>query len=348
MRLRCARRLGIAFVILLLGACGRPDTAVQEQQFIAFGTLINVTLYDVDEATAQRAFGELQQLFDAKHRDWHAWEPGPLTDLNRALAERGEAEVPDTLLPLLAPARRLSLASEGLFDPAIGGLLALWGYQSDDPPGRPPEAGALAAQLALHPSLADVELRGNRLSTYNRAVQLDFGAFAKGYVAQLGGEHLQRLGIGNAIVAVAGDIRALGSHGERPWRVGIRHPRAAGVLAATELRDGESISTSGDYERYFTYEGRRYHHLLDPRTGRPADHAMSVTVIAADGATADAAASALFIAAAPDWPRIARAMNVDQVMRVDSDGIIHLTPAMAERLRIETDPRPEIRVQALP
>jgi FAD:protein FMN transferase len=117
-------------------------------------------------------------------------------------------------------------------------------------------------------------------TTRNRAVQLDFGAFAKGHVAQLGGEHLRGLGIDNAIVAVAGDIRALGTHGERAWRVGIRHPRAAGILAATELHDGESISTSGDYERYFTYENRRYHHLLDPRTGHPADGAVSVTVIA--------------------------------------------------------------------
>lgn len=340
--------LALIFAALLSLGCSREEPPVREQQFIAFGTLINVGLYGTDEATAQRAFGELQQLFDAKHRDWHAWEPGPLAELNRALAERGEAEVPATILPLLAPARRLSLASDGLFDPAIGGLLALWGFQSDDPPARPPEAEALAAQLALHPSMAELDLQGNRLTTRNRAVQLDFGAFAKGYVAQLGGEHLQRLGIDNAIVAVAGDIRAVGRHGARAWRVGIRHPRAAGILAATELHDGESISTSGDYERYFTYDGRRYHHLLNPRTGMPADNAMSVTVIAADGATADAAASALFIADNQEWPRIARALGVDQVMRVARDGVVHLTPAMAERLRIEADPAPEIRVQALP
>lgn len=337
--------LGIA---LMLGGCDRQESPVQEQQFIAFGTLINVSLYAVDEATAQRAFSELQQLFDTKHHDWHAWEPGPLVDLNRALAEHGEAEVPATILPLLAPARQLSLASDGLFDPAIGGLLALWGFQSDVAPTRPPEPGALAAQLARHPSMADLELHGNRLTTRNRAVQLDFGAFAKGHVAQLGGEHLRGLGIANAIVAVAGDIRALGTHGERAWRVGIRHPRAAGILAAAELHDGESVSTSGDYERYFTYENRRYHHLLDPRTGQPAAGAVSVTVIAADGATADAAASALFIADTDTWPRIARAMGVDQVMRVDHDGVIHLTPAMAKRLRIEADPPPEVRVRALP
>ncbi|MFN2309132.1 MAG: FAD:protein FMN transferase [Gammaproteobacteria bacterium] len=333
----------------LLAGCGRPQPALHEQQFFAFGTLITVSLYDVDATLAHRAFTDLRALFNQKHRDWHAWEPGPLTELNQALAERGEAAVPATLQPLLASARRLSLASDGLFNPAIGGLLALWGFQDDTPPTRPPAPAAVAAQLAQHPSMADLELHGTRVSTGNRAVALDLGAFAKGYVAQLGAEHLRRLGVEHALIAVAGDIHALGRHGERAWRVGIRHPRGAGILAATDLHDGESISTSGDYERYFEFEGRRYHHLLDPRSGQPARGAIAVTVIARDGASADAAASALFIADAQDWPRLARALGVDQVMRVEADGgVVHLSPAMAARLRIEAEPAPEVRVQALP
>lgn len=321
---------------------------MQEQQFIAFGTLISVTLHGADETQAQRAFTELEQLFNQMHRDWHAWEPGPLVELNQALATQGVAEVPASILPLLQPAQRLSRASGGLFDPAIGGLLALWGFQSEDPPQRPPEPDAIAAQVAKHASMSDLKLNGTKLQTGNRAVQLDFGGFAKGYAAQYGAEYLRALGIHDAIVAVAGDIHVIGAHGDRPWRVGIRHPRAPGVLAATELRDGESISTSGDYERYFEHDQRRYHHLLDPRTGYPAQGVTSVTVIARDGATADAAASALFIAGPNDWTRVARAMGIDQAMLVDAKGVVHMTPAMAERIHIEAEPAPEVRVEALP
>lgn len=345
---RYLKTLALVIAVFLIAACNRQEPAVQEQQFVAFGTLISVSLYDVDEPLAQRAFKELEQYYNQLHHDWHAWEPGPLVDLNHALATQGSAEVPAVILPLLAPARRLSLASGSLFNPAIGGLLALWGFQSDDPPHQPPADTAIQAQVALHPTMADLQLDGTRLTTRNRAVKLDFGAFAKGYAAQLGCELLQRLGIHNAIVAVAGDIHVLGTHGERAWRVGVRHPRAPGIIASTELHDGESISTSGDYERYFEYENQRYHHLLDPRTGYPARGAVSVTVISRDGATADSSASAMFIAGPDDWPKVAKAMGVDQVMLVDTRGKVHLSPAMAARLRIETQPAPDIQIQELP
>lgn len=338
----------VLLVVLLLGACNRRDDRVHEQQFIAFGTLISVTLYDVEEQAAQRAFTALEQSFNQMHRDWHAWEAGPLVDLNRALAARGETDVPPAILPLLAPAQRLARASSGLFDPAIGGLLALWGFHSDDLPQHAPTAGAVAAQVAQHASVTDLLLNGSRLRTSNPAVQLDFGGLAKGYAAQRGAQQLQALGIDNALIAVAGDIRALGQRGERAWRIGIRHPRAAGVLAATDLADGESISTSGDYERYFEQDGRRYHHLLDPRTGYPAQGLTSATVIARDGATADAAASALFIAGTQEWTRVARAMGVDQALVVDAAGSVRMTPAMAARLQLEAEPAPPIHVEPLP
>lgn len=346
--LRYLNYLALIIAAVLIGACSRQEPGVQEQQFVAFGTLISVTLYDVDEPQAQHAFQELEQYFNQLHHDWHAWEPGPLVDLNTALATQGTAEVPAVILPLLAPAQRLSLASGNLFNPAMGRLFALWGFQSDDPPRVPPADAAINNLLAQHPSMADLQLNGTSLSTTNRAVQLDFGAFAKGYAAQLGCARLKELGIDNAIVAVAGDIHVIGDRGARAWRVGIRNPRTPGIIASTELRDGESISTSGDYERYFDYENTRYHHLLDPRSGYPARGAISVTVINRDGATADASASALFIAGAEHWTEVAKAMGIEQAMLIDTQGMVHLSPAMAARLRIETEPAPQLQIQELP
>lgn len=338
--------LGIAS--LLIQGCARQTENAQEQQFIAFGTLVDVSIYGVDAKRAQQAFADLEWRFAQWHRDWHAWEPGPLVDLNAALASRGEAEVPAVILPLIVPAQKLSTRSGGLFNPAIGGLLALWGFQSDDLPRAPPAAEAIAAELAKRPHMNDLHLEGSRLTTTNRAARLDFGAFAKGVAVDRAIERLRELGIDNAIVNAGGDLRAIGRRGDRPWRIGVRNPRGPGVLAVIEIEGDESIFTSGDYERGFDFEGRHYHHVLDPRTGYPAEGASSVTVIHADAATADAAATALLVAGPGDWLKVAHDLQLRSVMLVDSAGVVHMTPAMAERARIELDPPPVVQLSEEP
>lgn len=280
--------------------------------------------------------------------DFHAWHNSRLTALNARLAQGKPAPVDAALLDLVSRARQLSLASDGLFDPALGKLFGLWGFQSDEPVGPPPSEQKIKAILGALPTMADLHITANSVRSDNPHLSLDFGAIAKGYAAQLAIEHLQRLGVHNAIVAAAGDLHVLGKHGARPWHIGIRHPRAPGIIASVDLNSGESVSTSGDYERYFTFEGKRYHHLLDPRTGYPAQGTAAVTVIAGDGATADAAATALFIADVHDWPRIARAMGVDQVLRIDQQGKVQMTPAMAARLHFEIEPAPASIVIHLP
>lgn len=334
-------------VLLLLSACNR-EAPLRHSQFLAFGTLVEITLYDVDEATAQRAEQAIEQDFQNWDRDWHAWRPSALTAINARLAQRQTAPVDGALRDLIVRARALSLASDNLFDPALGRLFALWGFQRDEPEGPPPAPDKVHALLAHLPTMADLHIGKNSLRSDNPAVQLDFGAIAKGFAAQRAIEHLHGLGIRNAIVAAAGDLHVLGRHGARAWHIGIRDPRAPGVIAAVDLNSGESISTSGDYERYFTWQGKRYHHLLDPRSGAPAQGTRAVTVIARDGATADAAATALFIAGPHAWPRIARAMGVDTVLLIDAAGTVQMSPPMAARLQFVRVPEPPHVIKALP
>ena len=341
------RILYSTFCVLLLSACSREEP-LHHEQFLAFGTLIEITTYAVDTAAAQQAGAAIEQDFLRMERDWHAWHSSALTTLNARLAQGQTAAVDATLLDLITRSRKLSLASDGLFNPALGQMFGLWGFHSDEPAGPPPPEQKIKDMLKAMPTMADLHITTDTVRSDNPQLRLDFGAIAKGYAAQRAIEHLQRLGMHNAIVAAAGDLHVLGGHGARPWHVGIRHPRQPGIIASVDLKSGESISTSGDYERYFTYQGKRYHHLLDPRTGYPAQGTSAVTVITADGATADAAATALFIAGERDWPRIARAMGVDQVMRIDAQGKVQLTPALAARLHFEIDPAPVSTVFRLP
>jgi len=168
-------------------------------------------------------------------------------------------------------------------------------------------------------------------------VQLDVGAFAKGYAIDQAIALLQRHGINNAIVNAGGDLRAIGQRGQRPWRIGIRHPQQPGIIAALEIQGNESVFTSGNYERFYQHEGQRFHHIIDPRSGYPGNDTLSVTVIHSNAATADAAATALLIAGPQHWRTIARQMGIDQAMLVDKQLTVHMTPAMSRRVKLKQE-----------
>jgi len=166
----------------------------------------------------------------------------------------------------------------------------------------------------------------------NDAIVLNLGAFAKGYSVDKAIEYLQSEGVNHAIVNAGGDLRAIGKKGESPWVIGIRHPREEGVIASIEIQQDESLFTSGDYERFYDYQGKRYHHILNPQTGFPADQVTSVTILHHNAATADAAATALFVAGPAQWRAIAKEMGVTHVMLIDHAGNVHLTEKMKTRL----------------
>ncbi len=337
------------FVLLLLAACERaPEGRIHTEQALAFGTLVDISIYDSDEARAQRASAAAMHDFEHMHAIWHPWQAGSLGRVNSLLPYGGKFVIAPHIGELIEKARPLAQSSGGRFNPAIGGLVKLWGlHESPREPGPPPAAEDIAKLVAAHPSLADLSVDGVQLDNANPAVLLDFGGFAKGYAVDRVIEHLRELGVENAIVNAGGDLRAMGSKGGKAWRVGVRHPRGSSVLAALEIQGDEAVFTSGDYERFFEWEGRRYHHILDPRTGYPATGLTSVTVIHAEAAVADAAATALFVAGPREWPQVAAAMGLQQVMVVTGEGVVEVTPAMAARLKFEAEPA-KLVTRALP
>lgn len=338
--------LAISCSLLATSACTKPEPLHQEQIF-ALGALVDISLWDVDPALARQASAVLTEDFNRVHTTWHAWQPSPLTRINEQLKSGAAFSVDPTLIPLLTRARELSLASGGLFNPGIGKLLALWGFQSDERPnGPPPDRQAITALTQQNPGMDDLHIEGNTLRSTNPALQLDMGAIGQGYAVDIAIEHLRRLGIQNAIVNASGDIRVIGKHGARPWRIGIRDPRGPGIIASLEMQGDESIVTSGDYERYFEYQGQRYSHILDPRSGYPASGASSVTVLHDDTGTADAASTALMVASKTEWRQVARAMGIKHVMRVEHDGTVQMTPTLAKRMRFEITPAPKVEIVA--
>ena len=333
---RLARALCYLLLALFLAGCARAPTLHQREAFV-FGTRVEVSVWGDSAEQAKQAMAAVLAEFDRLHRTLHAWQPSELTALNEAIA-RGEHDiaVSQELTFILLDAVAIAARSDQLFNPAIGTLVGLWGFHSDEFKPVLPDASALAAAVQARPSMADLKVVGNHVTSANRAVQIDLGGYAKGYALDRAATLLRGQGVKNALINIGGNVMALGAKGDQPWRVGIQHPRAAAPLAVLELRDGEAVGTSGDYQRYFELDGRRYCHLLDPRSGRPAEGTQAVTVLilprAGAGALSDAASKPLFIAGDRAWRDLARRLDVSHALRIDEEGVMHVTAAFHARL----------------
>ncbi len=322
--------------LILLTACQRNQE--HNAELFVFGTIVEIKLWGATQEQSDRAFAELQQMFNGMHRDWHAWEPGRLTDINKAFAQGQTAEADADIVAMIRRSQDIEQLSGGRFNPAIGALINLWGFHTSDYPviGPPPARASIDEILSHRPSSRDIHIDGLQLKSDNPYVQLDFGGIAKGYAVDLAIERLRDLGITSAIVNAGGDLRAMGRHGDRPWNVAVRKP-GGGIIGAVQVRDDEALFTSGNYERFRQDQLKRYPHILDPRTGWPVKDVASVTVIASEGIVADAAATALVVAGLDGWSAVAGALNLNQVLVVDESGMVYLTPEMEQRIQFSGD-----------
>ena len=318
---------------LAITACAKAP--LHKQESFVFGTRVEVLIAGLDETKARPAAAAVLREFDRLHRTYHAWKPSELSALNEAFAAGRAHDVTPEMAALITDAQSIAATGEGLFDPGIGGLIKLWGFHSDEFKAALPDPAALAAWRAARPGIASLQLDGLRASSQNRALALDFGGYLKGVALDRAAAILHEQGVNNALINIGGNVMALGTKNGERWRIGIQHPRQPGPLATVMLDDGEAIGTSGDYQRYFEVDGKRYCHLLDPRSAEPVMHTQSLTVLItsrpAAGKLSDAASKPLFIAGA-EWPRLASALAVDQVLRVDAEGRVQVSAALQHRL----------------
>lgn len=313
-----------------------PGKVIHE--FAALGTWNTITVWTGDEtrnAAAREAMAAVEAQLLAYTGQWRPDGDGALARLNAELAAGDSITVPAGLESLFSSAEAVRTLSGGRFDARIGALVALWGFDREEhfrsAPPAATEVAAMVAALAHAP-----EWRPGLAYGPAPAVRWTFGAIAKGDAVRHAYEQLAAAGFDQALISAGGDLYAAGTHGERDWRLGIRHPRAMGqqVLAFIDSRhEGEAVFTSGDYERFFLHDGERYHHILDPATGQPARGLISVTVVHPDARYADAATTALFVAG-DGWRELARAMALDTVLVVRADGDIEMTPRAGERFRL--------------
>lgn len=287
------------------------------------------------EAAIDKAFSEIEKIDNLIN---FFSDKSEISEINKNAGKKAVKVSPETLA-VIENAIYASEKTNGAFDITIGPVISLWDFHKK----IKPEDRLIKQRLQLVNYKA-LTLYKNPPSAYlkKKGMLIDPGGVAKGYAADRAVEVMKKNGIKSGLVAIAGDIKAFGMKPDsKPWKIGIRNPRQKNkddeIMAAVDLSD-MAISTSGDYERYFIVEGRRYHHILNPKTGYPADGCRSVSVIAKEGAVADPFSTGIFILGAEKGLKLLEEMGIDGII-VDKDGKIHTTSGLRGKIEFKENDR---------
>ena len=328
------------FLLSLLILSGCSNELSRTESFV-FGTRIEILIWDKNKQLANRASSEILQEFDRLHRTYHAWEPSELARLNDAIAQKKSLAVSQEMTLLLQRAKQFYQISHGLFDPGIGEAIRTWGFHSSTIEGSIPSEKTLERLIAKNAHIDALVFQKDTISSSNEFVRIDLGGYLKGYALDRAKHILEKLGSKNALINIGGNIMALGKKGDDAWVVGIQAPRKEHILGTLELHHGESIGTTGDYQRFFIHNGQRYSHIIHPKTWKPVRHTQAISILIPSdfkhpneiGLWSDWVTKPLFLLD-DQWQAAATELGVDFVLRVDKNGNIETTPKMAERLTL--------------
>ncbi len=295
---RSPRRATLALVLLAaltgLVAASPPRRAVR-YPIRAMGTYVNVTIVTPDSAASApsaRAAHDAVRLVDSLMSNWTT--TSEVARINR-VADSVETVVEPHVADVLARSLELWRESEGAFDITVEPLVRAWGFLGG--PRRVPGDAEAAAAFALV-GAGDVRFDpgARTLRFARRGMRVDLGGIAKGYAVDLAMRELRDRGVRDALVDASGNMSSAGAPAGAPaWRIGLRDPHDREAYFARVTLAGDAISTSANYEQFVAGDGRRYGHILDPRTGRPAEGLLAVTVVAADATTCDAWDTPLYV-----------------------------------------------------
>ena len=316
-------------LLLLLGGCnllpdagGNPRAQASERSIWAMDTQMDLRLYgDSDGKTMAALTARLNEL----DRSLSATDPD--SDLS-ALNSSGHSEEP-RILRLTAEALAVSEQTGGALDVTLLPASRAWGFTTDNK--SVPEATALEA-LRERVGMDKIELREGVSVSLPAGTELDFGALAKGYAADVCRARIEEDGL-SGILSLGGNIQTVGSKPDgSDWVIGVQDPNDAGRYALTlRIQGAKAVVTSGDYQRYFMEDGVRYCHILDPKTLAPVRGSLrAVTVVADSGLRADALSTALFVLGREAGEALWRSQGDFEAIWMEADGSIWLTPGLED------------------
>lgn len=289
------------------------------------GTAIAVELWADDRAAGEAAIDAVMQEMHRIDRAMSPHKPqSELSIINRDAATR-PVPVSDEMVRLIARAAHFSRLSAGAFDITFAAVGQLYDYRQRV---RPSDAELAVARAAVGWQGLVLDAQAATVRFARPGMRIDLGGFAKGHAVDNAAVILQRRGIAHAMVSAGGDSRVIGDRRGRPWTIGVRDPRQAGQVVAMLPLEDTSISTSGDYERFFDAEGVRFHHLIDPSTGKSPSCIQSVTILADDGLTCEALSKIVFVMGVERGMALIESQRGIDAIVVGADGQLHFSSGL--------------------
>jgi thiamine biosynthesis lipoprotein len=317
------------FILILIPQPTYPSNLYKYHQ-VSMGTVIEITLIGDDEERANKAVLQAFQEIKRIETLMSPWlDSSDVTRINRSAGKERVKVSPETF-EVIQKAQEISELSEGGFDITIGPLTELW--REARKKKIPPSIEEVKEKLGLV-NFKNIETdQEGKVFLKKKGMAIDLGGIAKGYGVDRAFELLKSLGYRNLIINAGGDLRVGGLKNNQPWSIGIQNPRESQKLLARISVSNTALATSGDYEKFFIYQGKRYHHIFNPKDAFPAEGCQSVTIIAKDCITADGLATAVFVLGAEKGYSLCQKLDGVKCLIVDKEGKIIFSPGLKDRI----------------
>ena len=298
-----------------------------EKTFQVMGTEARVQLWHTNEITAKSLITDVENEMERINQLMSPYiASSELAKINN-LAAKAPVHISQELFNLLKVANNIADTSNGAFDITYASVGYQYQYRDKVKPN----------QQQITNTLSNINYQGITLDktkqtiAFDRAgMKIDLGGIAKGYAVKNCITLLENAGVSSALVSAGGDTGLLGDKRGRPWIVGIKHPRAAHKTAVHLPLSNEAISTSGDYERYFIEDGQRYHHILNPKTGKSAKQVVSVSVIGKDSTMVDALSTTLFVLGLTPGLALIDSLSGYEAVIIDNQQTLHFSKGLTQ------------------
>jgi thiamine biosynthesis lipoprotein len=289
------------------------------------GTEVSVYLWHDDkekgEAALQAVFAEVERINLLMST---YLEDSRISEINRDAASR-PVVAGDEVFELILRSLDISVLTQGAFDVTYDSV----GQHYDFRAGQRPDIETVRKELeSIDYRLVEMDRVNRTVSFAQAGVRINLGGIAKGYTVERGVEILREYGVRHGRVTAGGDTRLLGDRRGKPWMVGVRDPREEGRVTVTIPLEGEAISTSGDYERFFLQDGKRYHHILQPATGEPASGIRSATVVGPDAVITDALSTSVFVMGVDRGLRLIATLPDYEGIVIDANGSLYYSDGL--------------------